>query len=446
MTFNQFEFLLIFLPLVLLAYYTLDPRTRIWQIIIGSAVFYSMSSVGHLILLGIDILWVYVCCTGKRFTKFRLVLAISLPLLLLVRYKYLDFFFSLVGIEWNHGKEILPAGISFFTFELISYAVDRYRGHVSRTDLKSLCVYTLFFPHLVAGPIIRFDQVEESIAKQSQFRPTFHSISSALAYLSFGMGLKVLIADSLHETYQPFIDTQLGTMGPVAALYIVFAYSFQIFFDFYGYSLMAIGLGRFFGFNLPQNFDRPYSALSPKDFWRRWHMSLSFWIRDYLYFPLGGNKAYIRNIMITFAICGLWHGAGLNFIVWGLYHGVLVAGFSRVKGLYNRLPVFFQIAFNFVLVSMGWILFLFNGDQAPVFVRNFFSTDFSLPPQLYHIYPWLLLILAGTVCWGARIEHWIEKDWSLSVWGIVYSIQLPVWLFLAMMRLQTSPVFIYFRF
>ena len=184
-----------------------------------------------------------------------------------------------------------------------------------------------------------------------------------------GLAAKVLIADTLAHYLAPFVGLP-ATLATSTSLFVLFGYSFQIYFDFYGYSLIAIGLGRLFGFHLPDNFLRPYESLNPKDFWRRWHVSLSYWIRDYLYLPMGGNRRYHLNIAIVFTLVGLWHGARWNFVVWGLYHAGLVVVYALVARYWDRLPGLPQIALNFLLVSFGWVLFLFDFEGAAAFLQK----------------------------------------------------------------------------
>lgn len=335
MIFNSLPFLLFFLPAVLiLVFGMMRGEARVWFLIIASLFFYGVSGLEHAAALIAGIVWTYLITLSPstQGSPFRLAVAVAGPVLALIYYKYSGF---LLGLASLNGEEtetfslfedvVLPAGISFFTFQLVAYAIDRYRGAIVQPPrFNSFALYVSFFPQLVAGPILRFQQVAEGLADLPRFRLHADTAMGGIAYIVVGLALKVLIADSLGNHNALWIANPDSLSVP-AALYVLFSYSFQIYFDFFGYSLVAIGLGRLFGFAFPDNFARPYQSLNIKDFWRRWHITLSFWIRDYLYLPLGGNRHYSRNIVIVFAICGLWHGAGLTFVVWGLYHGALVA-------------------------------------------------------------------------------------------------------------------------
>jgi alginate O-acetyltransferase complex protein AlgI len=253
-----------------------------------------------------------------------------------------------------------------------------------------------------------------------------------------------MLADQLASVMLPTIGNP-GALDTSGSIYVVLGYSFQIYFDFYGYSLIAIGLGRLFGFKFPDNFLRPYEALNPRDFWRRWHVSLSYWIRDYLYLPLGGNKRYAVNIAIVFAACGLWHGASWDFVVWGLFHGLLVAGYSRIAPWWDLMPAILQRFLNFSLVSLGWLLFMFDFSGAKDLMLSLLgqgSATIAAPTM----WSWALLAVAAFVCFGLNFERLIARDWSRSTSSGIYSAVLGVVLFLTLMFVEDSQTFIYFRF
>jgi alginate O-acetyltransferase complex protein AlgI len=316
--------------------------------------------------------------TGRRARTALLSLSLSVNLGLLGFFKYFGFFESIVDEllrAVNGGRihvltMVLPVGISFYTFESISYVVDIYRGKA--TPAKSYLDYACFiafFPHLVAGPIIRYSDILHQFRDTSwrRQRPDWDHVGTGLLFLTLGMGKKLLIADELASGIAPLWDalrdgTNLGVVGSWAA---VLGYTFRIYFDFSGYSDMAIGIGHLFAVELPQNFDSPYKASDPSDFWRRWHISLSTWLRDYLYIPLGGNRSggQRRNLLITMLLGGLWHGAAWLFIVWGAWHGLLLVLTHALKksGMMpsNAHPVgrWVNRSVTFLLVVIGWVFF-----------------------------------------------------------------------------------------
>jgi len=383
------------------------------------------------------------------------VLASIGPLLALAYYKYSKFLVhDVLGLMDGKGGRtfslfddvILPAGISFFTFQLVAYAIDRYRGKIKQhVGLVPLAVYITFFPQLVAGPIVRYMQVNEAIEGLRTFRPNSAAIAEGVAFAVFGLALKVLVADGLAR-YVDVLSSNPAALGPVAAYYLVFAFSMQIYFDFYGYSLMAIGLGRFFGFTLPGNFLRPYEALNPKDFWRRWHVSLSYWIRDYLYLPLGGNKRYLRNILIVFALCGLWHGSGFNFVFWGLFHAILVIGDRWSAPIWDSMPRIVQIALTFFLVSLGWAFFLFELNDMAAFGLNLLGLSSVAVVTPVTAEMWSYLAGATVVCYFLNPEKVTALLRRGTRESVLLGAALGVVFFSAILFLGGSQNFIYFRF
>jgi alginate O-acetyltransferase complex protein AlgI len=456
MIFNDFAFVFLFLPVVLILFFLpLLSQHRHLILLISSFVFYGASGLEHFLCLFISITWVYIWTRNERVVGNRaiLIIAIAIPLGLLFYYKYLGFFLrNVLGLTGALDESfdlfddiLLPAGISFFTFQLISFAIDRYRGeHDVFPTYAQLALYISFFPQLVAGPIVRFSQVSQAIANLAKYRLKGEDATAAIGYITLGLAAKVLLADSLSNLIAPMAaapDTVTGS----DATYIVFAYSFQIYFDFYGYSLIAIGLGRLFGFRLPINFDRPYSALNPREFWRRWHMTLSYWLRDYLYVPLGGNRHYIRNILVVFALCGLWHGAGWNFIIWGLYHAALVAGYRLCHRGWDRMPALLQVVCNFSLVSVGWLLFLFEFGQLRSFVKALITFDGSAV-ELTTPEHWVILLVAATICFAIRFETIITATETADRGAIPRAFALATLFVFTLLFFDRSQDFIYFRF
>jgi alginate O-acetyltransferase complex protein AlgI len=368
-------FMFSFLPAVLLLYFASPRSVRNPILLISSLVFYFYGEGYQLwILLTICLLNYAAARPIVRYPAYgALILAasVSLNLLMLIYYKYFNFLtsallpdiFGLFGIRAStlpRGDIILPIGISFFTFHAISYVIDISRGKVKPSEnLSDFGMYFAFFAHLIAGPIVRYSEVEDQIRSR---RITASSFSQGIYRFSLGLGKKIIIADTLSTITNKIYSTPFDEITTSLAWLAIVAYSFQIYFDFSGYTDMGIGLAKIFGFNFPENFEQPYRSQNITEFWRRWHMTLSRWFRDYLYIPLGGNqRGLLRtcvNLLLVFFLCGLWHGASYTFIVWGVYYGVLLCverilshyyGF-RLKGVPGMLA-------TFLLVTLGWVFF-----------------------------------------------------------------------------------------
>ncbi|HKO53980.1 MAG TPA: MBOAT family protein [Polyangiaceae bacterium] len=376
MPFSSVAFLFAFLPTFLLAYYLVPDRYRNAVALLGSLCFYAWGAPRFLPALiavsAIDFLFSRQIARAERGSRHRtllLALAISLNLALLLYFKYANFVVhegnrlaALFGEGPASWQDVaLPMGISFVVFEEISYLVDVFRG--SASPARRFSDYALFlslFPHSIAGPIFRWQDLEQ------QLRARRHSLNMAFEgalRFSFGLAKKVLVANHV----APVADLVFGLdsqIVPTSYAWVgLLAYTLQIYFDFSGYSDMAIGLGKMMGFSFKENFEAPYTSASISEFWRRWHISLSTWLRDYLYIPLGGSRVgeskRYRNLIVVFLVCGAWHGANWTFLAWGAYHGTwLVIEQSRVwNRISARLPRVVAIAITFLLVMLGWVLF-----------------------------------------------------------------------------------------
>ena len=369
MVFSTMTFLTIALPLVLGVYYLLPRRLRNGWLLVFSLAFYGWGGPAYLALMLVSITCNYLCglslgragSTGARRGLLALALAVNLGALF--AFKYLGFCAAtvnrLLGLDWTVPRLTLPIGISFYTFQALSYVIDVYRGDVPvQRSWARLALYITFFPQLIAGPILRYDAVEPQIASRHE---TLEGFWYGLKRFAMGLGKKVLIAN----TVAVVADEAFSTAGLSAAGAWVgaLAYALQILFDFSGYSDMAIGLGAMFGFTYPENFNAPYTAVTVRDFWRRWHISLSTWFRDYLYIPLGGSRAgrgrHVLNLLIVFFATGIWHGAGFTYLVWGLYYGALSAlGVLLGYRPSERMPVrAAQRALTLLFVLVGWVVF-----------------------------------------------------------------------------------------
>ncbi|MEM7015397.1 MAG: MBOAT family O-acyltransferase, partial [Verrucomicrobiota bacterium] len=348
----------------------------------------------------------------------------------------------------------LPVGISFYTFQSMSYSIDLYRGHARpcKSFIDFMC-YVSMFPQLVAGPIVRYGSVAE------QLRSRVHSIDGfvhGFTRFNFGFAKKILLANPMGAIADACFNAGEGSLGPFTAWIGITAYAFQIYFDFSGYSDMALGLGRMFGFKFPENFNAPYRSHSITDFWRRWHISVSSFLRDYLYIPLGGNRVrpsrVYANLMIVMLIGGLWHGAQWTFVVWGAIHGGMLA-FERMMGkdsFYRKLPNFLRIAITFVVVLISWVFFRAeNFEVAGRYLKSmFFLVDLEPTHQLlagYVLRPmnlvWLLLA-ALIVWWAPQTSKFLQTlTWQKAVIGYVLLLVA-----VTMMWTQGFNPFLYFQF
>jgi alginate O-acetyltransferase complex protein AlgI len=375
MLFSSLLFLFYFLPFVLLGNIILQPRFRNKFLLIASLIFFAWGGVSYtLIFIGSILLnfagGIFIEKCNPRPKKKKIVFActVALNLLILCIFKYGSFFITNVNVVnelfglsvLTVPQILLPIGISFYTFHGLSYITDVYRGTTPpQRKLADLSLYISFFPQLIAGPIVRYKDISEQLTNRVFSTDYFNQ---GIYRFVIGLGKKVLIANTLAYLADGFFNADPKSLGIDEAWVGIIAYTFQIYFDFSGYSDMAIGLARCFGFQFKENFDFPYLAESIKDFWRRWHISLSSWFKDYVYIPLGGNrngkfKTY-RNLLIVFFLTGLWHGASWNFIVWGFFHGFFIVTESTfLEKILNKLWKPLRVCYGFFTVLIGWVLF-----------------------------------------------------------------------------------------
>jgi D-alanyl-lipoteichoic acid acyltransferase DltB (MBOAT superfamily) len=372
MLFSSPEFIFLFLPVVTLVTWALarqsDLAAKIF-LIFASVVFYTISGFLDVVVLAVSLAANFALAMAierGRHAKLYLVAGIVFDVALLGYFKYFDFLTDTVntafGREVSHGEfRHLPLAISFFTFQQIAFLIDVHRGRIRRPNLGNYVFFLFFFPHLIAGPITSYLPISRQVDLKRVFTPRVRNICFGLALFSVGLAKKVLIADPLGIYVKPFFADQKA-LGFWTAWLSAFGYSFQIYFDFSGYSDMAIGLGMLFNIRLPLNFASPYKSRSIQEFWRRWHITLSNWLRDYVYIPLGGNRhGSVRtyaNLVATMLIGGIWHGAGWGFVVWGLVHGLGLAvnRFWARSGM-PRLPRAIAWPLTFLFVTFAWILF-----------------------------------------------------------------------------------------
>ncbi|MFS2015577.1 MBOAT family O-acyltransferase [Massilia sp. CT11-108] len=406
MLFNSFTFLFLFLPITAIGYFLLARRSHVqaaaW-LALASLTFYGWWSYYYIPLLLGSIVFNY--WMGQRIghaagpaRKRWLAAAVATDLGLLAYYKYADFFIA--GANWLAHADIpllhvvLPIGISFFTFTQIAYLVDTYQGKVKEARFLHYVLFITYFPHLIAGPVLHHAEMMPQFDKPASYRFSFQNFAVGLSIFAIGLAKKVLIADNL-APHANFLFDKADIFSLANAWGGVLAYAFQLYFDFSGYSDMAIGISLMFGIRLPLNFDSPYKAANIVDFWRRWHMTLSRFLRDYLYVPLGGNrKGPVRryvNLLATMLLGGLWHGAGMNFVIWGALHGIYLvinhgwnAVADRLRLARGRAWAVFSRALTFAAVCVAWVFFRATSfDKAMTILHGMAGLDgIGLPASI----------------------------------------------------------------
>ena len=390
MVFSSAVFLFFFLPIVLLTYYLLPKRFKNLFLLISSLIFYTWGEGALVSVMLASTIIDYLCAIAidKGYRRFGIVISIVINLSFLFYFKYFNFAFdnyiSLLdyfNISTSHLKNIpkviLPMGISFYIFQTLSYTIDVYKKEVKANyNFVEFATYVTVFPQLVAGPIVRYIDIEKQLQTR---RVTINNLKIGIKRFIKGFAKKMIIANTFAEITDSILTHQFHEIPSLYLWISVLSYALQIYFDFSGYSDMAIGLGKMLGFDFLENFNYPYISKSLTEFWRRWHISLSTWFKDYLYIPMGGNRiskyrTYF-NLIFVFFITGLWHGASWNFIFWGLFHGLILIierlGFSKIL---NQIPVFFQHLYLVIVVLIGWVFFRIEKfDDSLDLLYNMFS-------------------------------------------------------------------------
>lgn len=473
MVFSSTTFLFYFLPIVLIAYFLVPRKIKNPVLLIASLFFYAWGEPIYILLMIFSIvldyllgLWLesYRVKKNIRAAKQVLILAVALNLALLAVFKYADFAISslnaLFGIHIPNINLPLPIGISFYTFQALSYIVDLYRGDVKvQKSIVSFGTYVSLFPQLIAGPIVRMHTVSEELDHRSESADLF---SSGVKRFVVGLGKKVLLANTIGAVWSQISAVPAAEMSVLTAWIGLASFTFQIYFDFSGYSDMAIGLGRMFGFHFLENFDYPYMSKSITEFWRRWHISLSSWFREYLYIPLGGNRrglpVQIRNILVVWLLTGIWHGASWNFVAWGLYFGILlIAEKLFLLRLLNKAPRVIGHIYTMFFVMISWAIFAFDSLKTGwSFIRSLFG-GFRQPlwngEALYLLYTnALLLILLIIGCTNLPARFYRYADGRLKARTITMSVADTAMIVLCMVLCIAFIVdasynpFLYFRF
>jgi alginate O-acetyltransferase complex protein AlgI len=466
MLFNSYIFMLVFFPLVMAAWWLLAkwPQVRLAFLVVSSFVFYGWWHWEFTLLLMLSTVvdyclggWIHRSRT-KRAKGILLSLSLISNLGMLGYFKYCGFFAESInglldtfrlGTPLHVPDIILPVGISFYTFQTLTYCIDLYKGEIKPAkSLMHFAAYVSMFPQLIAGPIVRFSDVELQLKELAQ-RPDWNEVSRGIWFFVIGMCQKILIADTVSKVATPLLADP-ASLQFVTAWSALLAYTVQLYFDFAGYSNMAIGLGLMMGFSFPQNFDSPYQAASIQSFWRRWHMTLSSFLRDYLYIPLGGNRygktLSYRNLLIVMLLGGFWHGAGWTFILWGLMHGCLLVG----NGLWRdhvriAIPKTIGVTLTFFSVMMGWLLFRSTDMQmathwyAAIFGLRGIESDFGM-----HLIPGLgfaVTVASLLFCWFAPNTWNYRPRMSLGT-AVILSILLVI----CILRFDAESPFLYFQF
>jgi len=374
MVFSSISFLFYFLPVLFFCYYIAPQRLKNLVMIIGSLVFFAWGEIRFIPVMLLLSVEDYIC--GRLMEKHRenqkkrrlyMLISVCSNLAVLVFFKYTSFlllnFSALTGLIFTIPKIILPIGVSFNSFQSISYAIDVYRGttHCEKSYYNYLS-YTTLFPQIIAGPIVRYVTVENDLDDHQMTRDSF---SLGMRRFLIGLGKKVLIANNVGFLANQIADGLAGTPSVLLYWLGITAYTFQIYFDFSGYSDMAIGLARVFGLTFSENFNYPYISQSITEFWRRWHITLGAWFRDYVYIPMGGNRVsvprHLFNLFAVWALTGFWHGASWNFVLWGLYYGfLLMIEKYLLMPFLQKIPRFFRHVYTLLLVIFGWVIFYFE--------------------------------------------------------------------------------------
>ena len=427
MVFSSLIFIFIFLPLVLVSYYITPRRLRNTVILLASLLFYAWGEPTYIILIIISILINYlgallirVHIKNKDKSKFIFITLLLIDISILFFFKYYGFAIeclgSIIGLDLKVKSISLPLGISFYTFQQISYIADIYMQKVKpERNLIDFATYITMFPQLIAGPIVKYDDIHKQLANRKE---SINKFGEGVQRFIIGLGKKVILANNIGLIWTQVKEVNLNDLSVVLAWIGIIAFTLQIYFDFSGYSDMAIGLAKMFGFDFLENFDYPYISKSITEFWRRWHMSLGGWFREYIYIPLGGNKKgtliQVRNLFIVWFTTGLWHGASTNFVVWGLYFGVILfIEKIYLKDLLKKIPSIFSHIYTLIIVMIGWVIFDMNtltdsGHYIKImfgFGNNIFIDNLAK----YILTNNFIILLIGLICSTKLIKIYMNK-------------------------------------
>lgn len=463
MVFASITFLYYFLPIFLILYFIFPKKYKNIVLLIFSFIFYFYGEPKYILLMLIEVFFSYFMTLSleKNKSKSLLGIIISFHIFLLCVFKYFNFIItninSIFGGNISLLNIVLPIGISFYTFQIISYEVDVYRGKVKASkSLIDYMTYVFLFPQLIAGPIVRYETISKELKSR---KVTLEDFSYGVNRFIIGLFKKVVIANNIGE-----LCNILNNSSEVSVLLywvLGISYMLQIYFDFSGYSDIAIGIGRMIGFKFPENFNYPYIANSVTDFWRRWHMTLSSWFRDYVYIPLGGNRVstlkHIRNILVVWMLTGLWHGASWNFIIWGIYFGViLIIEKYYLNKVLEKLPRVIRNIYAMFIVMISFIIFSSDDiSSALVAIKGLFSFSslkFSNDFIIYYIRSYGVILIGGLVLCTPLIKNVINKlrenkilNYIINIFEIIILVLILVVITSMLIDSSYNP-FLYFRF
>ena len=461
MLFCSKEFLFIFLPIFLIVYYLVPIKLKNVILLLGSIIFYAVGEIKYIPLIILSLVVNYILAiviegckiesklnnTNDNKKLIFLIIDLAYNFGILFVFKYFTFF---TGIE---SSLTLPLGISFYTFQIVSYVIDVYKDSIrAEKNIVNLGVYLCMFPQLIAGPIVLYTDIAKQVRKR---QCTIEKFEDGIKTFTLGLGAKMIIANIMGSCWTTSQMYGIEGMSTPMAWIAMFAYTFQIYFDFYGYSLMAIGLGKMMGFTIPKNFDNPYMSRSTTEFWRRWHITLGTWFREYVYIPLGGNrKGMVRtifNMFIVWSLTGLWHGASWNFVLWGILFFVLLTierlGFKKILDKYKVLSHVYAI----LVIPMSWMIFAIDnlGDIGQFFARlfPFFSrgseyvskTDYVEAISDFGMF--FVLAIIFSFSFPQKLYNKYKKTVTVSIIILVI-----FWISVYRILTSTSNPFLYFRF
>ena len=463
MIFSSIPFLFFFFPLFILLYFTLPFKYKNYILLLFSLIFYAWGEPIYILLMIFSSIVDFI--NGKNIEKHKddnkkkkiyLIISIIINISLLGFFKYADFFIKVINNILNLDIPLLnlglPIGISFFTFQTMSYSIDVYRGDVkAEKDFLTFMTYVCMFPQLIAGPIVRYETVSSELHKRDI---NFKKFADGFTRFLRGLFKKVLIANNIGLLFTLITSSEVNDISIMTGVLAIVSYAFQIYFDFSGYSDMAIGMGNMCGFTFLENFNYPYISKSITEFWRRWHISLSSWFKDYVYIPLGGSRVNIlkniRNILIVWILTGFWHGASWNFIFWGLYYGILLLLEKFVLKKYiDKLPDFVKHIYTIVLVFIGWMIFAFDDSKYLFgFIKALTSNKFIDSAFLYYIKNYFLILVIATL-FSLPVYPKVKEKMNNSIFTSLLSISIYVILFIITLSYLVSDTynpFLYFRF
>lgn len=467
MVFSSLSFLLMFLPAVLIVYYAVPRQAKNVVLFLFSLLFYSWGEPVYVVLMFFSTLLDYTCgwlvdkYRGSSKQKIGLLISIFVNVGLLLFFKYTDFFIGtitgILGISIPLLNLPLPIGISFYTFQTMSYTIDVYRDCAKpQKNIISFGAYVSLFPQLIAGPIVRYQDIADQLDNRLH---SFDKFGEGVKRFVIGLGKKVLIANNIGLLWSSISETQFTNLTTVGAWLGIIAFAFQIYFDFSGYSDMAIGLGKMLGFEFLENFNYPYISKSVTEFWRRWHISLGTWFRDYVYIPMGGNQKgrpiQIRNILVVWFLTGFWHGASWNFVLWGVFYGILLIceKIFLLKWL-KKAPSFIGNIYTMLTVLIGWVLFAFEDlGQGLTYIKVLFGggTGFISTDTIYQGLSYLPILIICAIASTPILKKLYDKitakcGMPLQLTTDVVLIIILITLSIAYLVSGSYNPFLYFRF